>query len=163
VAKDKKLKSGQRRRRPAYQALMSLVRVSALLRKAGDKFFQLHGVTQSQFNVLLLLKYEFPRGCNQNELCKRLLVHPADVTGLVRRMLKNDLVHKERPPGDERSWRITISETGLRMLSGIEEEYYKSVDSLMNLNGEEPPRRLMSLLGQVEQNIMTEMGHRLAQ
>jgi len=152
---------GRKRKRATYQAIMSLIRVSDILRKFAEKYFQQSGITRAQFNVLLLLKYEFRGGCSQSDLCKRLLVHPTDVTGLVRRMLKNDLVNKERSPGDERSWLITITTSGMKMLDNIEVEYYESIESLMRLDGDEPAETFLNMLEQLERNIMAEMKHRL--
>jgi len=152
---------GRKRKRATYQAIMLLVRVSDILRKGAEKYYQQSGISRSQFNVLLLLKYEFRDGCSQSDLCKRLLVHPTDVSGLVRRMLKNDLVNKERTPGDERSWLITITESGMKMLDNIEEEYYEIVESLMRLDGDEPAETLLNMLEQLERNIMIEMKLRL--
>ena len=95
-----------------YRAFLSLIRISALLRKAGDGFFRNRDLTQCQFNILMVLKYEIPQGCSQTELCQRLLVKPADMSGLVRRMLRNNLVEREDDPKDQRAWRVRLTPPG---------------------------------------------------
>ena len=57
------------RKRKSYQLLMDIVRLGGLLQKTGNEFFRGRGLTQAQFNTLMVLMYTRPMGCRQNELC----------------------------------------------------------------------------------------------
>lgn len=137
----------------SYQALLSLVRVSGLLRKAGDRFFRDHHLTQSQFNVLMILKHDAPQGLSQTELCRRLLVNPADVTGLVRRLLARGVVRRADHPTDERAWVVRLSDRGKALLARVEPPYYRTVEKVMGVHGERDCRALIALLERTERSI----------
>ena len=126
--------SGHPRAWDSYQTLMELVKTTALLKKAGDRFFKEHGLTQSQFNVLMVLKYDTPQGCTQSELSRRMLVNRADMSGLVRRMEKQELVKRVDVPHDERAWTVKVSRQGKTVLEKIEPVYYAKVRSLMSVH-----------------------------
>lgn len=125
-----------------YRALMALVRTSNLLRKAGDRFFADFGLTQVQFNVLMVLKYDAPGGCTQRALGELLLVDAADVTGIVKRMLAQGFLTRENHPSDNRAWIVRLSPKGKEILARVEPPYYATVDRVMSLHG---PRDLALL------------------
>lgn len=135
---------------------MTLVRVSSLLRKAGDHFFAGHGLTQAQFNVLMVLKYDAPGGCTQQAIGELLLVNAADVTGLVKRMLGQELVVRENHPSDERAWIVRLSAKGKETLARVEPAYYAAVNRVMSTH---TPREL-ALLQRLLERTQTALSHR---
>lgn len=119
------------RSRPAYRALMSLVWVSNLVQKAGDRFFQQYGLTQSQFNVLMVVRDAGSEGLTQVQLSERLLVNAADVAGLARRMLGKKWLARRDHPTDRRAWLLRLSPAGRKILSRVEPSYYRKVGHVM--------------------------------
>lgn len=144
------------RNEPYYGAFLDLVRLASLLRKAGDRFFRKRGITQAQFNVLMLLKHEAPSGCSQNQLCKMLLVEPADVTGLIRRMLRTSLLTREDHPKDERAWVIRISREGRALLDRVEPSYYQKVVAMMGAFKPSQLKELSALFRKTQEALRDE-------
>ena len=137
-----------------YRAFLSLIRISALLRKAGDGFFRNRDLTQCQFNILMVLKYEIPQGCSQADLCQRLLVKPADMSGLVRRMLRNNLVEREDDPKDQRAWRVRLTPRGKSLLNTIEPAYYQTIRRIMDVHPETHLRQISTLMERTHERIL---------
>ncbi len=111
--------------------MLALVKLAGVLKKAGDRFFRSYDITQSQFNVLMVLKYQMPDGCTQTELCRRMLVKGANMTGLVRRLEARDLLVRDPDPEDERAWLVRISRKGRKLLQLVEPVYYRKIDHIM--------------------------------
>ena len=133
---------------------MGLVSTSEALRKAGNRFFEKHGLTQTQFNVLMVLKHDVPSGCSQNELCGRLVVNAADVSGLVRRMQAHGLIERKDHPEDPRAWLVTLAEKGRRLLDQVEPLYYRQVKHATDLLTSRQAEMLAALLERVQQGIL---------
>ena len=119
------------RKRKSYQLLMDLVRLGGLLQKTGNEFFRGRGLTQAQFNTLMVLMYTRPMGCRQNELCELLLVKPANVTGLVGRLHERGLVTRKVDSSDERARLVSISAKGRKLIRKVEPDYYGEIDKIM--------------------------------
>jgi DNA-binding MarR family transcriptional regulator len=132
------MKKKSPRKEHDYQVLMAILKVAGLLQKAGNRFFKEYDLTQSQFNVLILLAHDFPQGCIQNELSQNLLVNPADMTGLVKRMLKQEFIERRPHPRDERAKIVRITAKGKNLFERVEKKYYRKVKNLMIfLSGQE--------------------------
>ena len=141
------------RDRRSYAALLSLVKLAGLLRKAGDRFFRSYGLTQSQFNVLMVLSHQTPRGCRQCELARRLLVRAANTTELVRRLAARGWIEREDDPADERAWRVRITEAGRGILRRVEAAYYRQIDRIMQVHSEKELSRFSAQLERTQEVI----------
>lgn len=141
------------REHPSYQALMALVKVSGLLLKAGDRFFKRHGLTQVQFNVLMILRYVAPAGCRQSDICRHLLVRAANMSSLVRRMAARGLVMREDDPTDQRAWRVRCSAKGREWLDRVEPEYCRIIGEIVAGHAGSDSRRFVAWLDRTQQAI----------
>ncbi len=119
---------------PGYGALLALVKVGGMLRKAGDRFFKDYGLTQCQFNVLMVLQYVEGGGCAQKELCQQLLVKGANMTTLLQRMQALGLIARKESREDERHKIVSLTPKGRRLLKRVEKVYYKLVEEVMSVH-----------------------------
>ncbi|MBD3266643.1 hypothetical protein GF373_08235, partial [bacterium] len=68
----------------AHETLLDVVYTGLVLQKEGYQILRPFGLTDSQFNVLMLLKYQTRDGAmNQTKLGDMLLVNRSNVTGLI--------------------------------------------------------------------------------
>jgi DNA-binding MarR family transcriptional regulator len=130
----------------SYQAFVALLKTSSLLLKTGDRFLHRYGITQCQFNILMVLKHEVPEGCSQAELCDHLLVKAANMTGMIRRLRRSGLVDRFDHPSDERARIVRLSKAGDAMLKRIEPEYYDIINKVMGVNTQRESKKFMTLL-----------------
>ena len=148
--------SSERHGQASYQAFLAVIKLAGVLRKAGDRFFRTYGLTQSQFNILMVLNYGHPRGCTQTEVCHQLLVRPANMTVLMRRLEANGLVDRAADPADERAWKVTISPQGRKLLQTVEPGYHRTVDRIMGAHSDRALKTLFRQLERTQEAIARE-------
>lgn len=139
---------------PAHEPVLAIVYTATLLEKRGGRLLRAHGLTDAQFNVLMMLHYQGERGrMSQIRLGRLLLVNRSNVTGLVDRMERDGLVRREDDPGDRRVNLVAITDKGESVLTAAMADYYPMLDKVMApLNGAERGK-LMELLSRVRQRL----------
>lgn len=115
-----------------HEALLSLVRTSALMQKLSDRFFSQFGLTDVQFNILMILKEHGSAGLSQQELSEHLIVTKSNVVGLIDRLERGGYVKRMSHPSDRRFNQIVLTPNGARLELRIEESYFAEVDKMMN-------------------------------
>ena len=69
------------------------------------------GISLAKFDTMAQL-YRFPDGISMSNLSAALRVSNGNVSGLVNRLIKDDLVCKEMSPDDRRSFSAKLTDTG---------------------------------------------------
>jgi DNA-binding MarR family transcriptional regulator len=144
---------------PAHEPTLAIVYTATLLQKSAGRLLRDHGLTDAQFNVLMLLHHQGERGrMSQIRLGKLLLVNRSNVTGLVDRMERDRLVRREDDPGDRRVNLVAITDKGQEVLSDAMNEYYPMLEKVMADLDSQERGKLMALLAQVRANISGSSG-----
>lgn len=138
-----------------HEALLNIYYTASQTRKRAGEFFRMHGLTDVQFNVLSLLKLQSgeERGLTQVELSRMMLVNRANITTLIDRMEKSDLVVRRSVPDDRRYNVIELTPHGLAMWSRVAEVYKEKVRHLMGPLTEEELKSLVTILQKVRNNL----------
>lgn len=129
-----------------YQALIDLLRGSEALWNASRLFFARWDLSPSQFNILNLLGDQ-PGGISQSELSRQLIMHRSNVTGLVDRLEKRDLVARHGSPEDRRVWQVALTDEGRKMLGEILPHYYQAAEQVW---GDIPDNRATQMAADLE-------------
>ncbi|TDO24754.1 MarR family winged helix-turn-helix transcriptional regulator [Pedobacter duraquae] len=79
-------------------------------------------VTPQQFNILRILRGQYPKPCTINLLKSRMLDKMCDASRIVDRLMQKDLVRKAINSQDKRSVDILISDKGLSLLKTMDQE-----------------------------------------
>jgi|SRR6185503_1664920 DNA-binding MarR family transcriptional regulator len=115
-----------------HETLLSLVRTSALMQKLSDRFFSRFGLTDVQFNILMILKEHGSVGMSQQELSEHLIVTKSNVVGLIDRLERSGYVLRMSHPSDRRFNQIVLTPKGGKLQSKVEKLYFAEVDKMMN-------------------------------
>ena len=115
-----------------HEALLSLVRTSSLMQKLSDRFFSRFGLTDVQFNILMILKEHGSAGLSQQELSEHLIVTKSNVVGLIDRLERSGYVLRMSHPSDRRFNQIVLTPKGGKLQSKVEKLYFAEVDKMMN-------------------------------
>jgi DNA-binding MarR family transcriptional regulator len=108
----------------AHEAVLSVFVTAGLLGKEADRVLQAFGLTQAQFDILMLLRYQAADGSlDQTTLGRMLVVNRSNVTGLVDRMERDGLVTRGGDPEDRRVKRVRMTAAGARLLATAEQAY----------------------------------------
>jgi len=79
-------------------------------------------ITLQQFNVLRILRGQYPKAASNNLLKERMINSTPDISRLVDRIVAKGLVMRAKNSKDKRSVDLKITERGLQLLDEIEED-----------------------------------------
>jgi len=137
-----------------HETLLNIVVTSTLLVKEAHKILRPAGLTEAQFNILLMLKGQTENGrLNQTELGKMLLVNRSNVTGLIDRMEKNELVKRFPDNEDRRVNLIQITGKGEDALKNAQKLYYKRIEELTSVLSENEDCNLRIILEKIRSGL----------
>ncbi len=141
---------------PQYRALLQVLRTAESLWAVSRPFFERWELSAAQFNLLNLVA-DHPEGLSQVELSRELLTHRSNVTGLVDRLEKKDVVRRKASATDRRLWRVVTTPLGLALIDEIRPEYHAAVLRVVEGISEAEAECLFKTLSFMEAN-----GQRLA-
>lgn len=104
-------------------------------------FFQTHfenilkpfDITSQQYNILRILRGQYPHAIQLNEIKNRMLDKNSDVSRLVERLRKKNLLNRNINPNNRRAVEISITTQGLDILKNIEPHlhaFHKKINHL---------------------------------
>lgn len=91
--------------------------INAQLKKKTDK----EKITLQQYNILRILRGQYPNPANLGMIKERLLDKMSDVSRLIDRLLLKELVVRTTSLKDKRAVDIVISKKGLEILERLDE------------------------------------------
>lgn len=139
----------------AHEALLSTYFTASCLRKKAGQFLQPFGLTDVQFNLMMLLQHQVgpDEGLAQSQLSDMMLVNRANITSLIDRMEKAGLVARTSIPSDRRYNIIVLTSYGKKLMSRIEPLYAKEVKRIMDVLIEDNQKQLIKMLEKIRTNI----------
>ncbi|SFG74727.1 MarR family winged helix-turn-helix transcriptional regulator [Pedobacter insulae] len=99
--------------------------------------FNPYNITQQQFNILRILRGQYPHPCTINLLKSRIIDKLSDVSRIVERLVQKGYIHKNVNNTDKRALDIVISADGLKLLEKLDREIDLSAFIRPNLSEEE--------------------------
>lgn len=120
--------------------LQAIVNVLFTYSWCNDKLKQVispYDITNQQFNVLRILRGQYPRPSTISLLKSRMLDKMCDASRIADRLVQKGLILKEMSADDKRAVDIRISEKGLNLLKKMDKEVDLSAIVSSNLNKEE--------------------------
>lgn len=85
-------------------------------------FLKKSGITAAQYNILRILRGQYPNTASVNLLKERMLDKMSDASRLVERLKQKDLVDRKICPDDRRRVEVVITEKGLKVLEEIDKQ-----------------------------------------
>ena len=139
----------------AHEALLNIYYSASCLKKKAGEFFRPFGLTDVQFNLMMLLKYQSGKdeGLCQAQLSNMMLVNRANITFLIDRMEKVDLVIRTPAPDDRRSNIVKLTGRGRELLAQIEPLYTKEVKRIMAALNLDEQKTVIKMLERIRGNV----------
>jgi len=135
---------------PRYESTFheAIVNVSYTNNWLNDKIKQSVGpydVTTQQFNVLRILRRQYPKPSTINLIKARMLDKMCDASRIVDRLVQKDLIEKKINAVDKRAVDILINEKGQALLQKMDDEV--NISAILNTNlSEDEAEQLTKLL-----------------
>lgn len=107
--------------------------------------FEKYNLTQQQFNILRILRGQYPKPATVNLLKERMIDKMSDASRIVDRLVQKGLVSRCTNTKDRRAVDIRISDHGMEILAKMDSEF-KTKDLLEKNLSEEEAGKLSDLL-----------------
>ena len=129
-----------------YQKLaVNLLFTHGWLMTFQKRLFDNHEITATQYNILRILRGQYPNPVSINLLKERMLDKMSDTSRLIERLRQKGLVTRKICKDDRRKSDVSISEEGLNLLKKI--DYVDSeFDNLLSAISQKEANTLNKLL-----------------
>jgi DNA-binding MarR family transcriptional regulator len=117
-----------------------------------NRMLKCHGLSSQQFNVLRILKGQYPKPSSLILIKDRMLDKDSNASRLIDKLEAAGLTKRVQCPNDRRQVDITITEAGLQLLEKVNPDLDKLTSEIINLN-EEDARTLNHLLDKLREGI----------
>ena len=137
-----------------HEAVLNIYFTASRLKKRADAFFRRYGLTDVQFNAMMLLCHQKgPQGgLSQAELSDMMLVNRANITSLVDRMEKAGLVART-PAADRRYNIVKLTSRGRKLLERVQPAYVRQVKETMAVLDPPQQKSLIRTLEKIRQQL----------
>ena len=139
-------KSGRRRTACAEEAaFLELLRTCDLLSRGPAQVLKMEDLSATQYNVLRILRGA-PEGLPCGEIASRMITRDPDITRLLDRLEKRELISRCRETKDRRMVMARITPEGLKLVARLDAPVEESHRKQLGHLGRERLRALTELL-----------------
>lgn len=103
------------------ELFLNILRTADLLGRKGVELLKTVDLSPNQYNVLRILRGAGAEGLACGEIGERMVTRDPDITRLLDRLEKRDLVKRSREKGDRRVVTARITAAGLELLKKLDE------------------------------------------
>lgn len=119
-----------------YLSQRAMIELTSLNDELEDVFamhFARYHLSWPRFNALIHLYMAGERGLTQSELSKKMLVSRANITGLIERLEKDDLVVRGTDPADKRVFRARLTNSAATLMNSFLPVHNNFVHKIMSV------------------------------
>lgn len=103
------------------KAELGLIYLTSLINHQKHHDFKKYKISPQQYNVLRILRGQYPNAININAIKDRMLDKMSDVSRITSKLITLQFVSKQTNIFDKRNLDITITEKGLAILKNIDD------------------------------------------
>lgn len=144
----RELKQRKPFRSQGEEAILNIWRTGDFLWNQLQQLLKAHGISQSQYNVLRILRGAGAEGLPSSEIGSRMLTQDSDVTRLIDRLVRAGLARRSRLRSDRRVVLARITAAGLEILERLESPVTELIDGMV---GHITASRLKELISVLEE------------
>jgi DNA-binding MarR family transcriptional regulator len=146
--------AGYRRREVCFEeaAFLELVRTADVLSRGPAQALKAEDLSLNQYNVLRILRGAL-EGLACGEIAGRMITHDPDITRLLDRLEKRELIARRRETKDRRTVRARVTARGLRLLARLDQPVRAAHRRQLGHLGRERLRTLTLLLQVVRSKV----------
>ena len=134
------------------KGLLNIFYTYSFLVSQVNESFKKYGITRQQYNVLRILRGQYPNHVSVYTIRDRMLDKMSDASRIVERLRIKGLITRKSAEKDKRAAAVTITEQGLELLKVMEPETER-MDSLIGTLSEKEVQQLNTLLDKIRNGI----------
>ncbi|MFY0600501.1 MAG: MarR family transcriptional regulator [Cyclobacteriaceae bacterium] len=119
------------------KAIVNIIYTNGWLQQKQAKIFKPYSLTIPQFNVLRILRGQFPKASTINLLIERMLDKSSNASRIVDKLESKGLVERKQCPSDRRAVDVFISQEGLDLLNKIDDGMEQWESQIQNMTDDE--------------------------
>ena len=128
-----------------HKLAVNILYTNSWLVNLYSNLFSKYDITSNQFNILRILRGQYPNPATVNLLKKRMLDKMSDASRLVERLRIKGFIKRDLKPNDRRCVDVVITDKGLHLLKEIDKLNDKH-DSFLKKLSESEAKKLNNLL-----------------
>jgi DNA-binding MarR family transcriptional regulator len=132
------------------EAVLNVLKTTEQLHAQATELLKPYGISPTQYNVLRILRGASATCSNSGIACKdiadRMITRDPDMTRLLDRLEKRQLIARTRCPEDRRVVKTSITADAIKMLSELEQPMIDLHQKQVGHLGEERLKQLVSLM-----------------
>ncbi len=119
------IKQSKKFRSEYEKAVVNIIYTNNWLITLNEAFFSPHNLTPQQYNILRILRGQYPAATTIKLLRERMLDKMSDASRLVEKLRQKGFLNRKTCKDDRRNVDVIINEKGLETLSKIDAELEK--------------------------------------
>lgn len=119
------------------KAALNLLYTNSWLCMQQIRFFKRFGLSPQQYNVLRILRGQYPNSISISLIQERMLDKMSNASRLVDKLKKRGLVERNECPKDRRQVDVSINTNGIDLLSEIDKHQVELDNMLGKINTHE--------------------------
>ncbi|MFN0305780.1 MAG: MarR family winged helix-turn-helix transcriptional regulator [Burkholderiales bacterium] len=131
--------------RSTLHLLLAMYRCFATLDRNQSEEVRKIGLTGTQFNILTTLE-RVGRPVSMGDMAAMMVLQPTNLSGIVNLLAKRGLLRREVSATDQRSFLVTLTPAGQRMLDDFLPDHWRHLEALMRGLTEAERTMLVTLL-----------------
>ena len=120
-----------------HRAFIGISSLSSILEYIQLQFFKQFEITPQQYNVLRILRGQYPKPATVSLVKERMIDQNSDASRIIERLRKIDFVERLTNEQDRRAVDIIITTKGLELLKKIDKLLPELRDPVKTLNQDE--------------------------
>ena len=114
------LKQGKEYDNPYEKLIVNIMFTNSWLMDQQNQIFKPFGLTAPQYNVLRILRGQYPEPCTVNTLIERMIDRMSNASRIVDRLETKDMVERTVCKTDRRAKDVLITKRGLMLLDKVD-------------------------------------------
>lgn len=141
-----------------HRAILNILYTQNYLVGRMSDVFKQFDITRQQYNVLRILRGQYPDHASINLIKERMLEKMSDSSRIVERLRVKGLIQRADGKQDKRSVEVTITQEGLDLLKKMKDPV-EEIENLVNHLSESEARNLNELLDKIRMFHSKENGN----
>lgn len=129
------------------EVIYSMALLYNLVNAEISSYLRDFNLSAGKLNILIAIRHQGKgKGLTQVEISRHLIVSPSNMTKMIDKLEKDELVERKALEGDRRVNIINVTKKGMTLLDGIWSDYNLKLKGLVGKISQEKQTKLASIL-----------------
>jgi DNA-binding MarR family transcriptional regulator len=117
--------------------VVNIIYTANWINYSQSKFMKVYGISPQQYNILRILKGQYPNAASVNLLIERMLDKMSNASRLVEKLKQKGFVERKQCEKDRRQVDVLITKKGMKLLEDMNSEFDKASQDFQKISNQE--------------------------